>query len=91
MATISDGRAHPAGEQDPRDVTELIDKGMPKHWTCPHCYTRQETGKHAEEILLEHFKYIEHCTQCGYLHLWRLRLTEEFKRGVIDMLTGGKR
>ena len=91
MATIADGRVHPAGEPDPIDVTELVDRSIPKSWKCTHCGRQQSTGPYAEEILLENFKYIEHCTKCGYLHLWRLTLTDAFKQGVIDMLTGGKR
>lgn len=92
MATIRDGIAHPAGEPDPQDVTELVDTGMPKRWQCPHCGYKQHTGLYAEHILLEHFKYLEQCPHCGNVHLWLLTLTEEFKRGVIEnLLKGGKK
>lgn len=74
-----------------KDVTELVDTGMPKRWQCPHCGRENVTGIYAEEILLENFKYLEQCRRCGYLHLWLLTLTEEFKRKVIEnLLKGGK-
>lgn len=41
---------------------------------------------YAEEIFLEFFKVIRQCPNCGYLHLWRLELTETFKRQIVDML-----
>ena len=68
------------------DVTVLTDKTIPKSWTCPHCGKRQKTGKYAEETLLEHFKYLEHCVHCGYVHAWELRLTDDFKRKVLEYL-----
>ena len=71
------------------DHTWLIDQTMPKTWKCPYCGRRNKTGIYAEEILLENFKYIEHCG-CGYVHCWELKLTDGFKQAVIDMLTGGK-
>lgn len=75
-----------------KDVTQLVDTGMPKRWQCPHCGRKNVTGIYAEEILLENFKYLEQCGRCGYVHLWLLTLTEEFKRGVIEnLLKGGKK
>ena len=43
----------------------------------------------AEAILLEFFKVIRHCPSCGYLHYWKLVLTEDFKQGVIEMISTG--
>ena len=70
------------------DVTVLVDRTIPKSWTCPHCGKRQKTGAYAEEILMEHFKYLEHCGNCGYVHAWELKLTDDFKRKVVEYLTG---
>jgi len=70
------------------DETHLVNKGLPKSWTCPHC-KRRNINK--EEELLEFFKTMQHCDFCGYVHLWTLELTEEFKRKTVEMLTkGGK-
>ena len=68
------------------DVTEVIDSTMPKTWECPHCGKRNITGSEADEILPLLGKYIEQCPHCGYLHLFRLILTDEFKKNVVDFL-----
>jgi rubredoxin len=73
------------------DETEVINGGLPEKWTCPHCHKRQRFSSEAENILLEFGKYIEHCENCGYVHLWKLKLTEEFKKKVIKMLLGEER
>ena len=70
------------------DYTLLKNKLAPKQWKCPHCGRRNTTGKCADDILLRYFKYFEHCG-CGYVHCWELKLTNDFKRSVIDYLTGG--
>lgn len=76
---------------NPIDETHLVDKGLPKAWTCPHCKRRNIMGPYKEEELLQFFKTMQHCDFCGYVHLWTLELTEEFKRKTIEMLTkGGK-
>ena len=71
------------------DETTLTNRLMPKTWTCPHCRQRNRTGQQANDILLEHFKYLEHCG-CGYVHFWRLELTDDFKREVVRRLKEGK-
>ena len=68
------------------DVTEITDSTMPKAWICQHCYNRNRTGMYADEILMENRKYIEQCPRCGHLHLFRLNLTEKFKKKVVDFL-----
>lgn len=68
------------------DVTIIKDKGLPKTWTCPHCGKRNRMGKYKEEEFLEFFKTMQHCDRCSYVHLWKLELSEEFKKKVIDML-----
>ena len=73
---------------DPIDVTVLTDIGLPKTWKCPHCGKRNQMGQYKEEELFEFFKTMQHCGQCGYIHLWELRLTDEFKRSVVNMLMG---
>ncbi len=72
------------------DETHLIDKGLPKSWTCPHCGKCNKMGRYKEEELLEFFKTLQHCDHCGYVHIWTLELTENFKRKTIEILTGGK-
>lgn len=37
------------------DETHLVDKGLPKTWTCPHCKGRNIMGPYKEEELLELF------------------------------------
>lgn len=44
-------------------------------------------GKFKEEEFLEFFKTMQHCDRCGYVHLWRLVLTDDFKKQVVSMLT----
>lgn len=68
------------------DITKLVNKGMPKTWTCPHCGKRNRTGPYKEEELIEFGKTLQQCDCCGYVHLWKLELTEDFKHAVVDML-----
>lgn len=68
------------------DHTWLTDSLMPKKWKCPHCGRQNTTSRYADECLLENFVYLEHCG-CGYVHCWELKLTDQFKRKVIDYLT----
>lgn len=70
------------------DVTRIVNKGMPKTWTCPHCHKRDRIGPYKEEELIEFGKTMQQCGRCGYVHLWELVLTDDFKRGVVDMLNG---
>ncbi len=71
------------------DETTLVDRLMPKSWKCPHCCRRNQPSEYADEIIMEHFKFIQHCEHCGYLHIWYLRLTDKFKKGVISLLVAG--
>lgn len=73
------------------DETVLTDRGLPKSWTCPHCGKRNRMGRYKEEELLEFFKTMQHCDRCGYVHLWTLKLTEGFKKKVVEMLLMGDR
>lgn len=68
------------------DETTLVDQMLPKLWTCPHCGKRNRMDPEAEGIFLEFFKVIRNCPSCGYLHIWSLELTSEFKRKTIDLL-----
>lgn len=70
------------------DHTWLTNELMPKRWKCPHCGKFNTPGMYADGILLEHFKYLEHCG-CGYVHCWELRLTDDFKHKVLEYLNGG--
>lgn len=69
------------------DYTKLVNKLMPKTWKCPHCKRRNKTGMYADEILAENLRYVEHCG-CGYVHLWELELTDDFKKQVVEYLKG---
>lgn len=72
------------------DETIIRDKGLPKTWTCPHCGKRNKMGEYKEEEFIEFGKTMQHCDRCSYVHLWKLELSEGFKKKVIDMLlTGG--
>ena len=68
------------------DETILVNCSLPKRWTCPHCGKRTKMDPYAEEIFLEFFQVIRQCPACGFLHIWRLELTEDFKRKTIDLL-----
>lgn len=72
------------------DKTTLVNRTMPEQWICPHCGQRNRTGLEANDILLEHFKYLQHCRTCGYVHFWELKLTDDFKQKVVNMLLEGK-
>lgn len=74
---------------NPIDVTTLINEGLPKSWRCPHCWRRNKMGLYKEEELLELFQTMQHCQYCGYVHMWELKLTDEFKSKVVDMLLKG--
>lgn len=71
---------------DRRDVTELKDRGLPKSWKCPHCGKRNKMDEFAEELLMRYFKVFRHCENCGYVHMWELTLTENFKNEVVQYL-----
>ena len=71
---------------DRRDVTELKDRGLPKSWKCPHCGKRNKMDEFAEELLMRYFKVFRHCEDCGYVHMWELTLTENFKNEVVQYL-----
>ena len=64
--------------------TEKVE--LPKTWKCPLCGKRNGVGFYAQQIFEETGKVIIHCSQCGNLHIWKLQLTEEFKKSVVDML-----
>lgn len=53
------------------DVTEVIDRSMPRSWRCPHCGYRNITGNVANEIFPFFEKYIAQCEKCGCLHIFR--------------------
>jgi len=67
------------------NVTHLINKLPPVKWKCPHCGKMNRTGPAAEDLIEEFFFYMEHCTKCGYVHRWELKLTDDFKTKVLDM------
>lgn len=71
------------------DRTMIVDNVLPKLWKCPHCGKRQKVNPYGGETLIEFGKHIQHCENCGYLHIWELKLTDNFKQQVIGMLLGG--
>ena len=68
------------------DETVIVDGELPKSWKCPHCGKRQKFGYQDNEIFMSFMKLIRHCETCGYLHIWTLNLTEDFKKQVVEML-----
>jgi ribosomal protein S27AE len=68
------------------DETILMNKSLPKSWTCPRCGKRNLMGKYKEKEFIELFKTMQHCEKCGYVHIWFLKLTEDFKKNVVDYL-----
>lgn len=68
------------------DTTIIVDDFMPKKWKCPHCSRINSTGEYSNDILAMHGKVIEQCGGCGYLHLFRLELTQEFKEKTMQYL-----
>ena len=72
------------------DETVVVNSLLPKQWRCPHCGKVQKMDESAEEIFMEYFWVIRHCEKCMYLHAWRLKLTDDFKRKVVSMLIGDK-
>ena len=71
------------------DRTMIVDNVLPKSWKCPHCGKRQKMNPYGDETLIEFGKHIQQCGTCGYLHIWELKLTDNFKQQVIGMLLGG--
>lgn len=69
------------------DVTILTDKLPDPKWKCPHCGKQNKMGPAAEEIIEEHFKYLEECHWCGYVHYWELHLSEKFKKKVLELFS----
>lgn len=74
---------------DSIDETIIVNKSLPKAWRCPHCGKHNKFGLYSNDIFMEHFKLIDQCGHCGYLHYWELQLTDDFKKGVMDMLMNG--
>ena len=76
-------------EMKDSDSTMIVDNVLPKSWKCPHCGKRQKMNPYGDETLIEFGNHIQHCGNCGYLHIWELKLTDNFKQQVIGMLLGG--
>lgn len=68
------------------DETIIVNGTLPKSWKCPHCGKRQSFAKTDDEIFMEFMQLIRHCEKCGYLHSWKLELTEDFKKKVVEQL-----
>ena len=68
------------------DETVIVNGTLPKSWKCPHCGKRQTFAKEDNEIFMEFMQFIRHCEKCGYLHSWKLELTEDFKKKVVEQL-----
>ena len=71
------------------DVTNLTNQTVPEKWICPHCNQQNTIGIEAENIFLENFVYMENCEHCGYVHVWKLTLTDKFKKDVVNWLLNG--
>ena len=68
------------------DETVIVNGTLPKLWKCPHCGKRQSFAKEDDEIFISFMQLIRHCEKCGYLHFWKLELTEDFKKQVVEQL-----
>ena len=68
------------------DETVITNDMLPKSWKCPHCGRQQKFSNEDGEIFLSFMQLIRHCENCGYLHFWKLNLTDDFKRKVVDMV-----
>ena len=68
------------------DHTVIVNGRLPKSWTCPHCGKRQKLDAQDNEIFMTYMRFIRHCERCGYLHSWKLELTETFKQDVVKRL-----
>lgn len=71
------------------DETIITNASFPSRWKCPHCGAVTRLDEEAVEILIRHLTVIRQCGRCGHLHVWRLRLTEDFKRDVECLLNMG--
>ena len=69
------------------DETVIVNGVLPKSWKCPHCGKRQKFSDEDNELFMSFMKLIRHCEKCGYLHFWELKLTEDFKKQVVEQLT----
>lgn len=68
------------------DITVIEDKGMPAVWICPHCRKNNRTGQYADDILFENLIYLEHCDHCSFVHCWKLKLSDTFKKKCVEFL-----
>ena len=75
-------------ENDETIITNAFSP-LPAHWKCPHCGAVSRLDEEAVEILIKHFKVIRHCRRCSHLHIWKFRLTEDFKKKVVEYLLNG--
>lgn len=70
------------------DETIIVDAGLPKRWRCPHCGKTHKMDPYAEEVFMEYFTVLRCCGKCGHVHCWKLKLTDDFKKKVVNMLVG---
>ena len=68
------------------DYTVIVNGGLPNSWKCPHCGKRQTFANEDNEIFMSFMQLIRHCENCGYLHFWKLELTEDFKKKIVEQL-----
>ena len=71
------------------DETIITDVNLPLIWKCPHCGAVSRLDEEAVEVLIRHFRLTRQCGRCGHLHVWILRLTEDFKKKVVEYLLNG--
>ena len=75
------------------DTTVITNGCLPKSWKCPHCGKRQKLSEQDNDTFIRYGTYmafIRHCERCGYLHSWKLILTDDFKKKIVDMLLNGE-
>jgi uncharacterized C2H2 Zn-finger protein len=63
--------------------TVIVDNTLPKTWKCPHCDKVNKMDRQAENIFMHEGIVLRGCPRCSWVHVWKLELTEEFKKKVV--------
>lgn len=64
--------------------TVIVDASLPKKWKCPHCGKTNTLDKWADRTFMEFGYVMRNCDRCMWVHTFKLELTEEFKKEVVE-------